>query len=76
MVLEVQWLHSLGEYTTNYQTLVLKFKANGREVILRGLSKAGPKHASNQASEKTTTGPKTPLDPGLKLPEDKLPVRT
>lgn len=42
MVLGVQWLHSLGEYTTNYQTMELKFKHEGKEVVLKGLSRNGP----------------------------------
>jgi hypothetical protein len=42
MVLGVQWLHSLGEYTTNYQTMELKFKKDGKEVVLKGLSMNGP----------------------------------
>lgn len=41
MVLGVQWLYTLGEYSTNYQKLELKFKVNGEEVVLRGLRDNG-----------------------------------
>lgn len=34
VVLGVQWLHSLGEYTIDYQTMELKFKHDGKEVVL------------------------------------------
>lgn len=42
LVLGLQWLHSLKEYTQNYQTMELKFKSKGKEVVQHGLSNGGP----------------------------------
>ncbi|KAH9321648.1 hypothetical protein KI387_016287, partial [Taxus chinensis] len=42
IVLGVQWLHSLGEFQTNFQTMEMKFKSEGRNVILRGSSSGHP----------------------------------
>lgn len=41
MVLGVQWLHSLGEYTTNYQTMELKFKHEGKRLCSRAFLEMG-----------------------------------
>lgn len=37
LVLGVQWLYSLGDYNTNHQSFQLKFKSNGKEVVLQGI---------------------------------------
>lgn len=42
VVLRVQWLHSLGEYTQNSQIMEPMFKSNGKEVVLHSLSNGGP----------------------------------
>ena len=38
IVLGVQWLYSIGKYSTNYQTLEMEFLApDGKRVVLRGM---------------------------------------
>jgi hypothetical protein len=38
IVLGVQWLHSLGEITMNYQVMEMKFNTvNDKKVFLRGM---------------------------------------
>ncbi|KAH9292247.1 hypothetical protein KI387_042564, partial [Taxus chinensis] len=53
IVLGVQWLHSLGEFRTNFQTMELKFKSEGRNVILRGLSAGAPRVVAAEGMERT-----------------------
>ena len=38
VVLRVQWLQSLGTITLNFQELLMKFSAEGKEVELRGIA--------------------------------------
>ena len=48
IVLAVQWLYSIGKYSTNYQTLEMEFLSpDGKRVVLRGMP--------NEASGSTTT---------------------
>ncbi|XP_057857449.2 uncharacterized protein LOC131066653 [Cryptomeria japonica] len=46
VVLGIQWLCSLGEISLNLQTMELKFHSNGKKVVLRGMSKGGPRIVS------------------------------
>jgi len=46
LVLGVQWLWKLGDHTTNYQTLKLKFQANGRDIVLHGIKENAPEKES------------------------------
>ena len=49
IVLGVQWLYSIGKYSTNYQTLEMEFLApDGKRVVLRGM----PNEASRSATAK------------------------
>jgi hypothetical protein len=44
VVLGVQWLYSLGKYSTNYQTMEMEFQGqDGRRVVLRGMNTYPPK---------------------------------
>jgi hypothetical protein len=44
VVLGVQWLYSLGKYSTNYQTMEMEFKGqDGKRVVLRGMNTYPPK---------------------------------
>jgi len=44
IVLGVQWLHSLGEITINYQVMEMTFNIeNIKRVVLRGMSNGNPK---------------------------------
>ncbi|KAH9296678.1 hypothetical protein KI387_044258 [Taxus chinensis] len=52
IVLGVQWLHSLGEFQTNFQMMELKFKSEGRNVILRGLSIGAPRVVTAEGMER------------------------
>ena len=52
IVLGVQWLYSIGKYSTNYQTLEMEFLApDGKRVVLRGM----PNEASGSATTKGMT---------------------
>jgi hypothetical protein len=52
IVLGVQWLHSLGEITMNYQVMEMKFNTtNDKKVVLRGMSNGGPKIVSTKSME-------------------------
>ena len=52
IVLGVQWLYSIGKYSTNYQTLEMEFLApDGKRVVLRGM----PNGASGSATAKGMT---------------------
>ena len=52
IVLGVQWLYSIGKYSTNYQTLEMEFLApDGKRVVLRGM----PNEASGSATAKGMT---------------------
>ena len=53
IVLGVQWLHSIGGYYVNHQTMEFKFHSNGKEVLLRGLSNGAPKVVSTKRMERT-----------------------
>jgi hypothetical protein len=53
IVLGVDWLHSLGEITMNYQVMEMKFNtANNNKVVLRGMSNGGPKIVLTKSMEK------------------------
>jgi hypothetical protein len=44
VVLGVQWLYSLGKYSTNYQTMEMEFQGqDGKRVVLRGMNTYPPK---------------------------------
>jgi hypothetical protein len=44
VVLGVQWLYSLGRYSTNYQTMEMEFQdQDGKRVVLRGMNTYPPK---------------------------------
>ena len=52
IVLGVQWMYSIGKYSTNYQTLEMEFLApDGKRVVLRGM----PNEASGSATAKEMT---------------------
>ena len=43
VVLGVQWMYSLGKYSTNYQTMEMEFiGAEGQKVVLRGMNTYPP----------------------------------
>ena len=44
MVLGVNWLASLGTYSTNLQKQYMEFKCNGSKYLLYGLRSLYPKH--------------------------------
>jgi hypothetical protein len=44
VVLGVQWLYSIGKYSTNYQTMEMEFQGqDGKRVVLRGMNTYPPK---------------------------------
>ncbi|XP_059064617.1 uncharacterized protein LOC131856731 [Cryptomeria japonica] len=53
IVLGVQWLHSIGGYYMNHQTMEFKFQSNGKEVHLRGLSNGAPRVVTAKRMERT-----------------------
>ena len=49
VVLGVQWLYSIGKYTTEYRTMEMKFQGqDGKRVVLRGMNTYPPKPVSSQ----------------------------
>ena len=52
IILGVQWLYSIGKYSTDYQTLEMEFlEPDGKRVVLRGM----PNEASGSATVKGMT---------------------
>jgi hypothetical protein len=53
VVLGVQWLITLGKFTTNYQTLEMGFRDNdGKRIVLRGMSMGAPRTVSAKRMER------------------------
>jgi hypothetical protein len=49
VVLDVQWMITLGKITTNYQTLEMGFRdQGGKKVVLRGMSTRAPRTVSTK----------------------------
>ncbi|KAH9292183.1 hypothetical protein KI387_042630 [Taxus chinensis] len=46
LVLGVPWLHSLGKFTQDYQTMELRFKLDGQEVVLPSMTNGIPQVAT------------------------------
>ena len=52
VVLGVQWLYSIGNYTTDYRTMEMEFQGqNGKRVVLRGMNTYPPNPVSSQRME-------------------------
>ena len=52
VVLGVQWLYSIGKYTTDYRTMEMEFQGqDGKRVVLRGMNTYPPKPVSSQRRE-------------------------
>ena len=52
VVLWVQWLYSIGKYTTNYRAMEMEFQGqDGKWVVLRGMNTYPPKPVSSQRME-------------------------
>jgi hypothetical protein len=52
IILGVQWLVSLGKHYVNYQAMELEFRAaDGRKVVLRGMTSGAPRIVSAQWME-------------------------
>ena len=43
VMLDVQWMETLDEYTSSFKQMELSFKVDDNEVVLRGMSNGGPK---------------------------------
>jgi hypothetical protein len=53
VVLEVQWMITLGKITTNYQTLEMGFRDHdGKKVVLRAMSTGAPRTVSTKRMER------------------------
>jgi hypothetical protein len=53
VVLGVQWLITLGNISTNYQTLEMGFRdSEGKKVVLRGMSIGAPRTVSTKRMER------------------------
>ena len=49
VVLGVQWLFSIGKYTTDYKAMEMEFQGqDGKQVVLRGMNTYPPKPVSSQ----------------------------
>jgi hypothetical protein len=52
IILGVQWLSTLGTISQDYQKMKMEFKiAEGKRVVLRGMTTNAPKDASTQQME-------------------------
>ena len=52
VVLVVQWLYSIGKYTTNYRAMEMEFQGlDVKRVVLRGMNTYSPKPVSSQRME-------------------------
>ena len=52
VVLGVQWLYSIGKYSTNYQTMEMEFTgAKGQKVVLRGMNTYPPTAVTSHKME-------------------------
>ena len=52
VVLGVQWLYSIGKYTTDYKVMEMEFQGpNCKRVVLRGMNTYPPKPVSSQRME-------------------------
>jgi len=52
VVLGVQWLYSIGKYSTNYQTMEMEFTgAEGQKVVLRGMNSYPPTAVTSHRME-------------------------
>ena len=52
VVLGVQWMYSLGKYSTNYQTMEMEFTgAEGQKVVLRGMNTYPPTAVTSHKME-------------------------
>ena len=52
VVLGVQWLYSIGKYSTDYRTMEMEFQGpDGRRVVLRGMNTYPAKVVSSQRME-------------------------
>ena len=51
VVLRVQWLYSIGKYTTDYREMEMEFQGqDGKWVVLRGINTYSPKPVSSQST--------------------------
>ena len=52
VVLGVQWLYSIGKYTTDYRAMEMEFQGpDGKQVVLRGMNTYPQKLVSSQRME-------------------------
>ena len=52
IVLGVQWLYSIGKYTTDYRAMEMEYQGpDGKRVVLRGMNTYPPKPVSSQRME-------------------------
>ena len=70
LLLGVQWLHSIGGYCMNHQTMEFKFHSNGKVVLLRGLSNGAPKVVSMKMMERIGSMGSRSHNPSNKLSKE------
>lgn len=51
VILGIQWMESLDEYTQSFKRMDFTFVAKGKKVVLRGMANEGPKEVSAQWME-------------------------
>ncbi|XP_059068636.1 uncharacterized protein LOC131859112 [Cryptomeria japonica] len=51
VVLGIQWMETLGEYTQSFKRLEFSFKIDDKKVVLRGMSNDGPRIVSARRME-------------------------
>lgn len=52
MILSIQWLHSLGEFSQNYQSMELMFKSIGRDIAFNGIYEDSPQTVTPKKMER------------------------
>lgn len=51
VILGIQWMETLDEYTQSFKRMDFTFVVDGKKVVLRGMANEGPKEASAHRME-------------------------
>ena len=51
VILGIQWMETLDEYTQSFKWMEFLLKVDGKKVVLRGMSSGGPKEILAQQME-------------------------
>lgn len=51
VILGIQWMETLDQYTQSFKRMEFSFEVDGRKVVLRGMSNGGPREISAKRME-------------------------